>query len=320
MIKIKESNQRYPFYMEQTLSRYDNEMKQGIALLKEQDIEFVHEGKADFGISWHGEPVVEVSMDKTILYRAEPPIYNIYFGRKLNKPSFLKQYLAVLSDYVLDDFPVVHFNIPMEFDFIEKYFNREKAYFICMILKNKSNGILLNSLFPSLKKYKKYSNMEMRREFDDICCSQLGPDSYDSYGRGWNKKCFHGELPRWGNLDVMANHKFTIAIENCSLPGYVTEKMLWTMFCGSIPIYYGAPDVEKYVPKKAFIDCREFANISEVIDYILGISDEERIKYVANIQKYLSSKASKQFSSMTLAEKIIDIIGGKINVENQKNQ
>ena len=249
MILIKESNVRYPHHTEKSLNRIDALGKKGIDIFAKYNIQFVSCGKANYGISWHGEPVPDIPLNKTVLYKAEPPIYNIYFGRKLNNPDFMKQYMAVISDYIIDDFPVVHCNLSMEFDFVQRYFDQKKTEFLCMVLRNKTFGIFLNSLVPSFRKYKSHSNMKMRKIFDNDMCDFLGPEKYHSYGRGWNKKCFRGEVGIWGNLTIFSLHKFTLAFENSCFNGYVTEKMLYPMFAGSIPIYLGAPDVEKYVPK-----------------------------------------------------------------------
>lgn len=44
-------------------------------------------------------------------------------------------------------------------------------------------------------------------------------------------------------LDFIRGYKFTIAVENSSVPGYTTEKLLEPSMVGSMPIYWGDPEV-----------------------------------------------------------------------------
>ena len=41
-------------------------------------------------------------------------------------------------------------------------------------------------------------------------------------------------------------------------PGYMTEK-IWDSFkAKTVPVYWGASNIEEYVPKNCFIDYRDF--------------------------------------------------------------
>ncbi len=56
-----------------------------------------------------------------------------------------------------------------------------------------------------------------------------------------------------GAVHAYSQYKFVIAFENSSFPGYVTEKIINPMFANAIPIYWGAPDIEKHFNVKSFI-------------------------------------------------------------------
>ncbi|WP_299395902.1 DUF268 domain-containing protein [uncultured Desulfovibrio sp.] len=71
-----------------------------------------------------------------------------------------------------------------------------------------------------------------------------------------------------GKLDFIQNYKFTIAFENSSTPGYVTEKLTQPLQANSVPIYWGDPAVTREFNPKAFINCHDFADFDEVIDYV----------------------------------------------------
>ena len=50
---------------------------------------------------------------------------------------------------------------------------------------------------------------------------------------------------------------FSIAIENASYETYFTEKLLDCFATGTIPVYYGAPDIGDYFNKDGIIDLSE---------------------------------------------------------------
>ena len=43
------------------------------------------------------------------------------------------------------------------------------------------------------------------------------------------------------------------------------------VFTGTIPIYLGAKDINKYIPEETFIDFRRFENISDLNNFIKKI-------------------------------------------------
>ena len=45
-------------------------------------------------------------------------------------------------------------------------------------------------------------------------------------------------------------HLYTFAFENSEKEGYVTEKMVYLLADGIVPVYRGAPDIRKYLPSR----------------------------------------------------------------------
>lgn len=59
--------------------------------------------------------------------------------------------------------------------------------------------------------------------------------------------------------DKSAGHlpyRFSVVIENSRTPGYFTEKLIDSLLCSSIPIYWGAPDIEHFFDPGGMILCR----------------------------------------------------------------
>lgn len=73
--------------------------------------------------------------------------------------------------------------------------------------------------------------------------------------------------------DFIKNYRFTIAFENTSSPGYTTEKLIEPLLVGSIPIYWGNPEVERDFNPGCMINVSNFHNFSDAIDYILSLEN-----------------------------------------------
>jgi hypothetical protein len=64
--------------------------------------------------------------------------------------------------------------------------------------------------------------------------------------------------PVESKLDFQAKHKFVIAFENTSTPGYTTEKIVHAFAAGAVPIYWGDPEIGRVFNTKAFINCHDY--------------------------------------------------------------
>lgn len=309
-------------WLERVLSGRDALGRRGIDVFKKKDVEIVGPfDKADFGLSRHGDIVPGLPKKKCILVKGEPPIYNLFFGIRLCSPHYLRKWLKVLSVYKIG-LNEEHFLAPCwDFQYISEYFDKPKPKFLVMILRNKTTAVKVSNFIPFVHKYVRYSNAQLRVIMDNYFCTYLGPDLYSSYGRGWNPICFHGSVPFNPNplentdsrYDIIGSHKFTVAFENSCFPGYVTEKPIQAMCCGSIPIYYGAPDVEEYLPHGTFIDLRDFIVNGRVdgkglVYYLLTMSDSEYNTYRKRIKSFITSEEADGFSSVALANKLIRIM------------
>lgn len=71
------------------------------------------------------------------------------------------------------------------------------------------------------------------------------------------------------------NYKFTIAVENTSAPGYTSEKLLDAWAYGTIPIYYGNPDVGKEFNEDAFINCHKYRSMDEIVARVKELDEDD---------------------------------------------
>jgi hypothetical protein len=68
----------------------------------------------------------------------------------------------------------------------------------------------------------------------------------DLYGRGFN------EIAK--KEDGLIDYMFSIVIENDSYPTYYSEKILDAFATGTVPVYYGAPDISDYFNKNGIVE------------------------------------------------------------------
>lgn len=72
-----------------------------------------------------------------------------------------------------------------------------------------------------------------------------------------------------------AKHKFAIAFENTSYEGYCTEKLMEALVAGTIPIYWGDPNVAKDFNPEAFINAHDYKTFDEVVERVKEIDQND---------------------------------------------
>ncbi len=160
-------------------------------------------------------------------------------------------------------------------------------------------------------------------------------ESFDLYGIGWDKYIPHNYVmsglykksPKWlrslvdkffnlpyksykGEIkykyEVLVKYKFSICYENIrDINGYITEKIFHCFFAGCVPVYWGASNIEKYIPSNCFIDRRKFQNHESLYDYLINMSEREYITYLDNIENYLNSTKVSPFSADVFVQDVI---------------
>ena len=78
-------------------------------------------------------------------------------------------------------------------------------------------------------------------------------------------------------MNFLKKYKFTIAFENFSKPGWITEKLTHPMLVNSIPIYVGHKSVSREFNTKSFINYHDFKNMDEFINYIIKVDNDEKL-------------------------------------------
>lgn len=93
-------------------------------------------------------------------------------------------------------------------------------------------------------------------------------------------------------LSFMRDYKFTIACENSTQKGYITEKIVEAWASGTIPIYWGGVDIADEFNEKAFINCMNCRNIEEVVEKVKEIDQSEELYFEMLREPILSSSSN----------------------------
>lgn len=117
------------------------------------------------------------------------------------------------------------------------------------------------------------------------------------FGSGWDSLGLPGFRPRFANqptrcddkVATMTGFRFSLSFENCSFPGYVTEKIFDSLLAGCVPVYCGAPDIEDFVPRECFIDLAEYGTFDDLEGALRDFPEQEWRRKRESIVEFLGS-------------------------------
>lgn len=113
-------------------------------------------------------------------------------------------------------------------------------------------------------------------------------------------------------ISVLKNYRFCICFENSvHLKGYITEKIFACFAAGCVPVYWGATNIEKYIPKNCYVDYRKFGSNEELYQYLKNMPRREYETYLINIRAFLNSDQAYIFSPEYFDKVLIEAIMGK---------
>jgi alpha(1,3/1,4) fucosyltransferase len=137
---------------------------------------------------------------------------------------------------------------------------------------------------------------------------QAGEAGFEFYGRKWDPALFksYRGAPE-DKIGTIKHYRFCICYENMKdTPGYITEKIFDCFAAGVIPVYWGASNVQDYIPPECFIDRRKFASMEKLYTFMKAMTEEEHAGYIDRIKAYLVSEKSQLFSQEHFLEIFCD--------------
>lgn len=98
-----------------------------------------------------------------------------------------------------------------------------------------------------------------------------------------------------------APYRFSVVIENVRADGYFTEKLIDALLCESIPIYWGAPDVDAHFDAGGLIACETLDEIMHAV----RSSDSDRYDQMRPALMRAKTKAEGLRDYQVLAAKVL---------------
>jgi len=229
--------------------------------------------------------------EKKVIFLWEPPIILPKTYKKENLEQFGKVF--TWDDDLVDNVKFFKFHYPVHKEMIKDLTPFEKKSLCTTIISMKASKHK-NELYSERKKAIEYFEKNHS-------------DDFRFYGVGWEKanfKTYNGTVK--DKIETLKNYRFCICYENmCNIKGYITEKIFDAFAAGCIPIYWGASNVEDYIPTNCFIDKRKFKNYDELYSFIKNMNKSDYESHLSHIRDFLDSDRSKLFSCRRFAEQFV---------------
>jgi hypothetical protein len=258
----------------------------------------------------------EYNVPKVLLVREIETVRKKNWKRKFHK--HFDRVLIWRTDYPEEE-KYEHYFPPYLFKNNISDFKNLRSGKVCMIAMNKA----------SFDKRELYSERKkVIRWFETNA-----PEDFHLYGKGWNIRrsypypfsflrrsrfisnfgfrpyySYRGEIN--SKHEVLIDYHYSICFENAKeIPGNISEKIFDCFTAGCIPVYWGAPDIEKYIPDDCFIDYRLYRSFDEMLrDLKLRLTDGRAEQMRSAIYNYLHSDAKQIFSVNAYSSKVSGVI------------
>lgn len=113
----------------------------------------------------------------------------------------------------------------------------------------------------------------------------------------------HAYKPLERKEEGLLPYRYSVVIENSRETGYFTEKLVDCLLCGTLPIYWGAPDIDRYFDPAGMIECNSEADIKEAI---AGATDQHftssQVALAGNRERALTFADYERNAAIRLAE------------------
>jgi hypothetical protein len=87
--------------------------------------------------------------------------------------------------------------------------------------------------------------------------------------------------------DALAPYQYSVVIENSREANYFSEKLIDCFLCNTVPIYWGAADVDQYFDAKGMIICQDIDELQNAIENLTE-DDYQRLSQFAAANRRLA--------------------------------
>lgn len=200
------------------------------------------------------------------------------FGKNILKYAGIR--ILVLGENIVPDFNIYDYAIGFHhIEFEDRYIRFPLCYwsekefqgaYNKHILENERNA--LNRKFCNFVVSNGNGADPLREKFFDMLCEYKKVDSGGKY-----RNNLEGNKPVDDKLEFQKQYKFSLAFENSSTPGYITEKIIQAWEAGTVPIYWGANDIGIEFNERALININSFTDLNAAIEEIKKIDNNDEL-------------------------------------------
>ena len=188
----------------------------------------------------------------------------------------------------------------------------QRSHMCCMVASNKSmsdtsSANLYLERVQTLKWFEQHAFHNLDLYGPGWHMPVTSKDTWGALQRFWYRHVSNASaknpFPNWKGLAeskhaLMKNYRFAFCYENVAgLHGYITEKIFDAMGAGCIPIYWGAPDIEQFVPSECFIHRTHFASHEDLWQYLHDMTESEFKQRQEAMHAFMQSPRADLFSA-----------------------
>lgn len=107
-----------------------------------------------------------------------------------------------------------------------------------------------------------------------------GAQDVDVMGRGY--------LPFDHKADGLGPYRYSVVIENVQEPNYFSEKLVDTILCNTVPIYWGCPNLDRFFDPDGIIQCQSEADIRQAVQNASEADYSARLPKIQALQSQMA--------------------------------
>lgn len=237
---------------------------------------------------------------KLVLFMWEPPVVQKELYNKKLHAYFSKIY--TWDDDLVDNKRFLKFCYPVLQKMTNDIVPFEQKKLCTMVFSNKESKHP-QELYSARKELIEFFERSAAAasclvDGEDYLQGECENPDFEFYGWGWENtghKSYRG--PVASKVETLKDYRFCFCYENMQgHKGYITEKIFDCFAAGSVPVYWGASNVEEYIPEGCFIDRRKFKDNEELYAFLKQMTQEQYEGYIERIKVWLDSESAQRFS------------------------
>lgn len=119
-------------------------------------------------------------------------------------------------------------------------------------------------------------------------------------------------------VDFCRGYKFNLALENCSSPGYTTEKIMEAYAANAIPIYYGNPQIEMDCRLESMVRIKGRDDVERAVTEIIRL-DQDDNAYLKMAREYPFAEPDVSVYANRLEEFLFHIFDQPLSQARRRN-